>query len=376
MQQVCNNFLADPTDTSFGFQIKCKNCQFTRKQHIQNTNAKPIPQTTSDNTTSANTKQLVNVVENAFQNPKNQVGMYGSLHQKKDIATTKTNEQGDFKKTTSLNQQQSQKDESDPQLNNSIKMERQNLQIYNSDKASTNSNPQDQEKINNANESNKDQNSNVQALNPSVQEDSNSSQKQEQIQNQNETKPSEPQEQKPNKLQSNPFIQQNQNSPQKLESKSNISQPFQIKPQVQLIKDQKEQQQTINQSQNQSQGQDEQITNPQPQNEQIVKPQTQNEQPVKPKTENEQPIKPQTQNEQKPQGNLQIPQANQNTNQPQSVKERAKGMQVFGFGAPPPMKIAQKSDQEKPFEQYIIDRPILQNKKHIRTQQDFQAIQK
>ncbi|CAD8143295.1 unnamed protein product [Paramecium pentaurelia] len=350
MQQACNNFIADPTDTSFGFQIKCKNCQFTRKQHIQNNNVKPNPQPNIGTTNSKQQGKLVNLVENVVQNPQSQVGMYGSLNQQKDISTIKSNEQNDFKKTTSLNSKQDEKDESDLITNNQLKFERQNLQIYNSEKA----NPQVQEQVNKANQQIKEQNSQGQPLNPSVQQDSNSPQKVEQIQNQNEIKQNEPQEQKPNIIQSNPFIQQNKNSPQKLEQKSNITQPFQIKPQVQLIKDQQDQQQTINQSQNQ----------PQTQIEQNIKPQT-----INPQIKNEQTIKPQ--------GNLLIPQANQNTNQSvQSVKERAKGMQIFGFGAPPPIKISQKSDQERPLESYLIDRPIVQNKKHQRTQQDFQNIQK
>ncbi|CAD8046478.1 unnamed protein product [Paramecium primaurelia] len=363
MQQACNNFIADPNDTSFGFQIKCKNCQFTRKQHIQNNNVKPNPQPNIGTTNTKQQDKLVNLVENVVQNPKSQVGMYGSLNQQNDISTIKSNEQNDFKKTTSLNSKQDEKDESDLLTNNQLKFERQNLQIYNSEKG----NPQNQEQLNKVNQQIKEQNSQGLPQNPSVQQDLNSPQKVEQIQNINEIKQNEPQEQKPNIIQSNPFIQQNKNSPQKLEQKSNITQPFQIKPQVQLIKDQQDQQQTINQSQNQ----------PQTQIEQNIKPQIQIEQNKKPQIE--QTINPQIKNEQtiKPQGNLLIPQANQNTNQSvQSVKERAKGMQIFGFGAPPPIKISQKSDQEKPLESYLIDRPIVQNKKHHRTQQDFQNVQK
>ncbi|CAD8049528.1 unnamed protein product [Paramecium sonneborni] len=405
MQQVCSNFLADPSDTSFGFQIKCKNCQFTRKQHIQNNNVKPKQDVNEIKTITSNSKlqdKLVNVVGNAFQNPKMQESMKEPQNQQKAVTTI---EQIVFQKATSINEKQNEKNETDMSIDNQIQFERQNVRIYNSDKALINQSPKNQEK--NQNEKVlEEENQKGLSQKPSFQQDSNFNQKVEQIQNNK----NELEEVKPNKLQSNQFIKQDQNTSQKVEQQSNsdtiktkiteVQQPKKLQSNPFIQKNQEQQQnQTAVQgnpieeqkikklSQNQFMKIDQnfplkveqkcfnnQVTTFKPQVQVVVNDQKDPQQTEKQQKQH------QIQNQQQinPQNNLKLPQDNSNSNQlsnPQSVKEKAKSMQFFGFGVPPPNKPPQDPYQEKPQIQFLLDRPILLQKKHNRSQQNFQDTQ-
>ncbi|CAK90832.1 unnamed protein product (macronuclear) [Paramecium tetraurelia] len=65
MQQVCNKFVMDMTDTRMGPEQKCRNCQFMKKEHSQS-NSQQLPQTESG-------QNKISDIMKKFSGPNNQV---------------------------------------------------------------------------------------------------------------------------------------------------------------------------------------------------------------------------------------------------------------------------------------------------------------
>ncbi|CAD8141773.1 unnamed protein product [Paramecium octaurelia] len=311
MQQVCNKFVMDMTDTRMGPEQRCRNCQFMKKEHSQS-NSQQLPQTESGSNKISDRMKI-------FSGPTNQVQEKFQGAVKTSVQLKKQEEKIPPQSTVNQTESQSQQ---------------QNFPIRKIESSNVPNEPPQQ---------NKNQPSlNKQPSNTSNQESNAGNQQPQKQQAQIETTPIQ------TKLANNPFLQNDKSQKKEV--------PF-VKPAPKTGEESKQTQQTI---------QNKQGEQPEQKNNVVSDDQNQksNFQDIKNAFAKQSPLIQKDSTG----GSQQSPTKLQNGGN--NLQGQKANMPIFRFGPPPVKQTSNQQESESSLEKQMLDRPIIQQK-NKRTVQEF-----